>query len=116
MARKTRVSFTREMMVAAAIKGLTTGLRQVASEFNAGFIRTESTMKANDPPRTASHEPAKKATTHGFLLNTARARRKKRRELNTTTVQYRIITSLSSLIHIGLGSTEEKIQKFWFVK
>ena len=87
MARKTRVSFNMEMMVNVVIKGLTTLLRQVALEFFEGSIRSPPTMKAKEPPRTASHEQAKKATTHGFLSNTARMRRKKRRDVNTITVQ-----------------------------
>ena len=86
MARKTRVSFIRGIMVAVAIKGLTPELRHVSVEFNVGSTRVEATMKVKDPPRTASHEHAKKATTHGFLLNAARMRKKKRREVNTTTL------------------------------
>ena len=87
MARKTRVSFIMEMMVDAVRKGLTSLLRQVALEFNEVSICTPLTMKDKELPRIASHEQAKKATTHGFLSNTARMRRKKRRDVNTITVQ-----------------------------
>jgi hypothetical protein len=86
MATKIRVSFIREMMVAATKKGWTTELRQFAVVSVAGFNGTgieTSTMKAKHPPRTASHKPAKKATIHLLLLNTARVRRKKRRDVNT---------------------------------
>ena len=107
MAKKTRVSFIREMIIVAIRKGLSSGSRQVSSEFNPLSLFTEETIKANDPPRTASHEQAKKATTHGFLLNTARVRRKKRRDVNTTTAQSRIISRISSLIHVGFDRTEE---------
>ena len=107
MAKKTRVSFIREMIIVAIRKGLSSGSRQVSFEFHALSLFTEETIKANDPPRTASHEQAKKATTHGFLLNTARVRRKKRRDVNTTTAQSRIISRISSLIHVGFDRTEE---------
>ena len=87
MATKTRVSFIRGMMVAANKKGWTTELRQFAvASSTVGFIGTglkTSTMKDKHPPRTASHKPAKKAIIHGSLLNTARVRRKKRRDVNT---------------------------------
>ena len=88
MARKTRVSFIRGMIVDAATKGSMPGLIHI------GIFHSESgvgsnilTMKATHPPRTASHKPAKKATTHGCTLNTARVRKKKRREVNTTAEQ-----------------------------
>jgi hypothetical protein len=93
MAKKTRVSLIRGMMVAAATKGLMPELIQVIGVvFDAGFICTGSkisTMKAKHPPtgRTASHEPAKKATTHGYVLNMARVRKKKRRDVITRVAQ-----------------------------
>ena len=87
MARKTGVSFVVGMMVDAVIKGLNDLLRQVALEFFVVSIRIAAMMKVNEPPRTASHEQAKKATTHGFPSNTARTRRKKRRDVSTITIQ-----------------------------
>ena len=90
MARKTRVSFIKGMMVVNAIKGPMPGLRQTAVDFAAEVtvigLKT-SLMRAKHEPRTASHKAAKKAVTHGFLVNTARVRRKKRRDVNTRTPQ-----------------------------
>ena len=90
MARKTIVSFIRGIIVAIAAKGLMPELRQIVVVFDTGFTGTglkASTMKAKHPPRTASHKPAKKAITHGFLIKTARVRKKKRRDVNTRTAQ-----------------------------
>ena len=112
MAKKTRVSFIRGMMVATATKGSIPRLIQIG-EFDAGSscIGSKiSTIKATYPPRTASHKPAKKATTHGYALNTARVRKKKRRDVNTTAAQQKVTTSLSSMMHseFELGSIAEK--------
>ena len=85
MARKIRVSFIRGMMVTAARIGLMPGLIQ--NGVFSGTGKKISTMKAKHPPRTASHKPAKKATTHVYVLNTARVRKKKRRDVDTIVAQ-----------------------------
>ena len=87
MARKTRVSFIRGMMVVAAIRELMSDLRQIFDAESTGTGIKTSTTKAKHTPRTASHKPAKKATTHGFLLNMARVRKKKRRDVNVRTTE-----------------------------
>ena len=51
------------------------------------------------PPRTDTHKPAKNATTDGYVLNTARVRKKKRRDVNTTLAEEKMITNLSSMTH-----------------
>ena len=112
MAKKTRVSFIRGMMVATDTKGSIPGLIQIG-EFDAGStcIGTKiSTINATYPPRTANHKPAKNATTLGYALNTARVRKKKRRDVNTTAVQQKVTTSLSSMMHFEfeLGRIPEK--------
>ena len=81
--------------------------------FDAGFTRFGkkiTTMKAKDPPRVATHKPAKNATTHGYVLNTARVRKKKRREVNMIVAEEKVITNLSSMIHIESddNNAEEK--------
>ena len=89
MARKTKVSFIRGMIVAAVTKGVMPGLIHIG-EFVAGSTAGGSkikAMKAKHPPRTASHKPAKKATTNGYVLNIARVRKKKRRDVKTTVAQ-----------------------------
>ena len=102
------------MMIDAAIKGLVPLLIQNGILLDAGFTDTGkkiSTMKAKHPPRTASHKPAKKATTHGYVLNTARVRKKKRRDVNTTVATEKQTTSLSSMTHMELDDNfiaEEK--------
>ena len=67
-------------------------------------------MKAKHPPRTATHKPAKNATTHGYVLNTARVRKKKRRDVNTTVAEEKMTTNLSSMIQIESddNNAEEK--------
>ena len=87
MAKKTRVSFIRGMMVVTAAKRLMPDLIQIVDAEFTGTGSKISTMKAKHPPRIASHKPAKKATTHGFLLNMARVRKKKRRDVNARTAQ-----------------------------
>ena len=90
MARKTKVSFIREVIIAAATKELMFVLIQIGVALDGEFTGTGSkisTMKAKHPPRTASHKPAKKATTHEYVLNTARVRKKKRRDVNTIAAQ-----------------------------
>ena len=57
-------------------------------------------MKAKDPPRTATHKTAKNATTHGYVLNTARVRKKKRRDVNETVAEEKVTTNLSSKTHV----------------
>ena len=119
MARKTRVSFIKGMMIDATIKGLVPLLIQIGILFDVGFTDTGRkilTMKAKHPPRTASHKPAKKATTHGYVLNTARVRKKKRRDVNTTVAPEKQATSLSSMTHVELDDnikSEEKNQRGW---
>ena len=90
MARKTRVSFIKGMMVVNAIKGPMPELRQTPVVFAAevaGIGLKTSAMRAKHEPRTACHKAAKKAVTHEFLVNTARVRKKKRRDVNTRTPQ-----------------------------
>ena len=88
MARKTRVSFIRGMIVDAATKGSMPGLIQSGiPDADSGIGSYILTMRATHPPRTASHKPAKKATIHGYALNTARVRKKKRRDVNMTAAQ-----------------------------
>ena len=94
MTKKTRVSFIKGMMVTAATKGLRPELKQIAdvTAFDAagstGIGSKPSTIRAKHPPRTASHKAAKKAVSiHGSLLNTARVRKKKRKDVNTRTAQ-----------------------------
>jgi hypothetical protein len=68
MARKTRVSFTRGMIVATAKKVLMPELRQngVVDGGGGPCIGLKiSTMRGKYPTRTASHKPAKKPITHG---------------------------------------------------
>ena len=118
MARKTRVSFIRGMMIDAAIKGLVPSLVQIGVVFDAGFTDTGrkiSTMKGKHPPRTPSHKPAKKTITHGYVLNTARVRKKKRRDVNTIVAEEKKTTSLSSMTHDELDDNiaEKKIIRDW---
>ena len=94
-------------MVAAATKGLMFSLIQNlnARVFGTGFGASKtSTMKAKHPPRTASHEHAKKVTIHLFLLNTARVRKKKRRDVNTTAAEKKMTTVLPSTLQVRVGS------------
>ena len=90
---KTRVSFIKEMIIAAATKGLMLELIQMGVVFSSdlgsiiGSGSNISTMKAKHPPRTANHKPAKKAIIHGYVLNTARVRKKNRREVITRVEQ-----------------------------
>ena len=62
-------------------------------------------MRAKDPPRTATHKPAKKAITRGYVLNTARVRKKKRRDVNTTVAEEKVTTNLSSMTHVESDDT-----------
>jgi len=82
MARKTRVSLTRGMIVAAAARGLTPMLAEHPSGVMCVVGEANLIVGAKHPATTASHEPAKIATIHGFCSNTARTRRKKRRDVN----------------------------------
>ena len=76
---------------------------QIEVVFDAGFTdsgKKISTMKAKHPPRTATHKAAKNAITHGNVLNTARVRKKNRRDVNTIVAEEKMITNLSSMTHI----------------
>jgi hypothetical protein len=75
------------MIIAAAKKELMPESRQTKDAESTGVGSKILTMKAKHPPRTASHKPVKKATTHGYESNTARVRKKKRRDVNTTVAQ-----------------------------
>lgn len=110
MAMKTRESLIRGIMVAAATKGLIFSLMQnTACAFCAGFGASKtSTIKAKDPPRTANHKTAKKATTDWFLSNMARVRKKKRRDVNTTAVEKKMTTVLPSMTQTGVGIIAEE--------
>jgi hypothetical protein len=69
MARKTRVSFIRGMIFTAAKKELMPESIQI-EDSDAGTVGTGlklSIMRDKHAPRTASHKPAKKATTHGYV-------------------------------------------------
>ena len=65
-------------------------------------------MKAKHPPRTASHKPAKIAVAHAFLLNAARVRKKKRRDVDTRTAQKKTIASLLRMTHVDFEVAAEK--------
>ena len=93
-------------MVAAATKGLMVELIHDAGSTGSGS--KISTIKAKHPPRTANHKIAKKATTHGYKIRTARVRKKKRREVNTTVEQKKTTANLLSTIHIELESIAEE--------
>ena len=93
-------------MVIATTKGLMLELKHNAGSTSSGA--KISKIKAKHPPRTANHKPAKKATTHGYKIRTARVRKKKRREVNTTVAQKKTTANLLSMIHIELENTEEK--------
>ena len=113
MVRKTRVSFIKGMMVTVATKGLKSETRQILVVLESGFTiigSKASTMRAKHPPRTASHKPAKKAVIRGFLLNMARVRKKKRRDVNTRTVQKKTMTSLSMKSHFEIEDFAEENQ------
>jgi hypothetical protein len=88
MARKTRVSFIRGMTNAATVKDLTVATMQIIEDVGTIFvIGTGSKLSIKTDkhtPRTASHKHAKKATTHGYVLYTARVRKKKRRDVDVT--------------------------------
>ena len=106
MARKTRLSFIRGMMVDTATSLLMPGFIQ-----NGGFPGIGSAilaMKAKFPPRTANHKPAKKATTHGYVLNMARVRKKKRRDVNMTVAEKKTASSLSNMTHNELENVAEE--------
>ena len=102
MARKTRVSLIRGMMVAVVTKGLTVPSMQ----YLVGPIFTPSTptMTVTHAATTASHKPAKKVTIHGFLSNTARVRKKKRRDVDVTERKKRTPKLFSSLKHVLTGA------------
>ena len=90
MARKTKLSFIRGMIVAAATKRLMAELTQSGVVYDAGCTDIAGSkikmMKAKHPPRTDIHKNAKKPITNGYVLNTARVRKKKRRDVNMTVV------------------------------
>ena len=106
-------------MVAAATKGLMFSLIQNEWAFGAGLGASNTSItKAKHPPRTASHKPAKKATIHWFLLNTARVRKKKRRDVNVTAVEKKMTTVLPSVRQMrgGIIAGEKKSQIFGYIK
>ena len=114
MARKTRVSFIKGMMVTAATKELKPESRQILIVLESAFTTIgskASTMRAKHPPRTASHKPAKNAVTHGFPLNMARVRKKKRRDVNTRTAHKKTTTSLSMKSHVKTEDFAEENQR-----
>ena len=85
--------------------------------FDAGFTDNSdddkklSTMKAKHPPRTATHNPPKNAITHGYVLNTARVRKKKRREVNTIVAEEKMTTNLLSMTHIETDENWNRVTK-----
>ena len=98
-------------MVTVAAKGLMPESIQSWGVFVTVFTGTgvkTSTMRAIHPPRTASHKNAKKVVTHGFLLNTARVRKRKRRDVNTRTTQKKTTASLLSMTHAELEIGAER--------
>jgi len=68
-------------MEAAAAKGLTS---EVVQNF-VGPICTAltPTTRVEHPAKTDNHKPTKRATIQGFLLKTARTRKKNRRDVKT---------------------------------
>jgi hypothetical protein len=115
MARKTRVSFIKGMMVIVVAKGMRSESRQFTGVFDAagftGIGLKALTIRAKHPPRTVSHKPAKKAVTHGFLLNTARVRKKKRRDVKTRVAPDKVTPSLLSMTHIEFEGAAEENQR-----
>ena len=108
MARKIRVSFIRGVMVVAAIYGAMPVFSQTAFAFvGSGFSKIK-TMKAKHSPRIDSHKTAKKAITRGFVLNTARTRKKKRRDVNARAAQSKVTTIFVRMTHIEYESIAEE--------
>ena len=67
-------------------------------------------MKAKHPPRLATHKLPKNAITHGYVLKTARVRKKKRREVNMIVAEEKVTINLSRMIHVESddNNAEEK--------
>ena len=109
MARKTRLSFIRGMIVITATSLLIPGFTQ-----NNGFPDIGSkilTRKAKYPPKTASNKPTKKAIAHGYVLNTARVRKKKRRDVNMTVAEKRKAVSLSDMTQTEVETVAEENER-----
>ena len=51
------------------------------------FVAVIPTSVVRHPAGTANHKPPKKAIAHGFILNMARTRKKKRRDVNGMAMQ-----------------------------
>ena len=66
------------------------------------------TTKATLIARRNSHKPAKKATTQGYAFNTARVRKKKRRDENMRVALKKVAVSFSSLMHVGVSCIAEE--------
>ena len=98
MAKKTRVSLIRRAMAAAAIRGLTCP----AAQYLVGGICTALAPQKNIklPARTASHELVKKAIIHGSLLNIARSRKKKSRDVDVIVAEKKTSKNLPSTLHV----------------
>jgi hypothetical protein len=104
MAKKTKVSLMRGMMAAVVTKGFTDPSIQYLVD--PMFTPLTPMMTVKHAPTTASHKIAKNATIHGFLSNTARVRKKKRRDVDVTAKKKRMPTLLSSWEHLLTGATE----------
>ena len=105
MAMNTRVSLIRGKMTDTSAKWLTFPVKQ----YIVGPICAALTpkLKVTLPATAPSHKPAKKATTHGLSLNTARIRKNKRRDVDKRAAQERTFKVLTSPIHVGRGVAEE---------
>ena len=65
-------------------------------------------LKPSIRPEQPATRLQKNATTHGHVLNTARVRKKKRRDVNTIAAQSKTTTSLLSMTHVELGDIAEE--------
>ena len=108
MAKKTRVSLTRGMMAAVVTKGFTDPWTQYLVD--PMFAPVTPTMTVKHAATTASHKIAKNATIHGSLSNTARVRKKKRRDVDVTERKKRMPKLWSSWAHLLIGATEGRIR------
>jgi hypothetical protein len=104
MAKKTRVSLMRGMMVAVVTKGFTDPSIQYLVD--PMFTPVTPTITVKHAATTASHKIAKNATIHGFLSNTARVRKKKRRDVDVTEKKKRMAKLFSSWEHLLTGAAE----------
>ena len=107
MARKTRVSWTKGKTITIFTYNLIGFSMQYFVDPT--FVESPPTMTSTHVATTDSHNPPKKATIHGFLSNTARIRKKKRRDVEGTQRQKRMLVNFKSKKHELTGAAEAEL-------